>query len=57
MVSDIGVPSSCVAGPRVAADLLLPLSGFAVVGDYEDATIKTAQATAYEQMLKWIRDH
>ncbi|POS74017.1 dienelactone hydrolase [Diaporthe helianthi] len=31
--------------------------GFAVVGDYEDATIKTAQGTAFEQMLKWLKDH
>ena len=31
-------------------------SGFAVVGEYEDASIKDAQATAYEQMLKWIKD-
>ncbi|KAK4191219.1 Alpha/Beta hydrolase protein [Podospora australis] len=31
--------------------------GFAVVGEYEDSNIKTAQATAYEQMLKWIQDH
>ncbi|KAJ9156319.1 Alpha/beta-hydrolase [Pleurostoma richardsiae] len=31
--------------------------GFAVVGDYDDATIKEAQTTAYEQMLNWLRDH
>ncbi|KAK4104291.1 alpha/beta-hydrolase [Parathielavia hyrcaniae] len=31
--------------------------GFAVVGEYEDANIKVAQATAYEQMLKWINEH
>ncbi|KAH6655620.1 dienelactone hydrolase family protein [Truncatella angustata] len=31
--------------------------GFAVVGDYADAHIKDAQATAYEQMLKWIKEH
>ncbi|KUI59623.1 Protein AIM2 [Cytospora mali] len=31
--------------------------GFAVVGDYEDDTIRTAQSTAYEQMLKWLKDH
>ncbi|KAL1878163.1 hypothetical protein Daus18300_002079 [Diaporthe australafricana] len=31
--------------------------GFAVVGDYEDATIKTAQSTAFDQMLKWLKDH
>ncbi|KAL0942487.1 dienelactone hydrolase family protein [Colletotrichum truncatum] len=31
--------------------------GFAVVGDYQDASIKDAQATAYEQMLKWIKEH
>ncbi|KAL2264694.1 hypothetical protein VTJ83DRAFT_7204 [Remersonia thermophila] len=31
--------------------------GFAVVGEYEDANIKEAQATAFEQMLKWINEH
>ncbi|CAJ2502860.1 Uu.00g102540.m01.CDS01 [Anthostomella pinea] len=31
--------------------------GFAVYGDYEDANIKDAQATAHEQMLKWIKEH
>ncbi|KAK4230231.1 protein AIM2 [Podospora fimiseda] len=31
--------------------------GFAVVGEYEDANIKIAQATAFDQMLKWIQDH
>ncbi|KAF4464447.1 hypothetical protein FALBO_8711 [Fusarium albosuccineum] len=31
--------------------------GFAVVGEYQDAAIKDAQATAYEQMLRWIQSH
>ncbi|OAA77170.1 Dienelactone hydrolase [Akanthomyces lecanii RCEF 1005] len=31
--------------------------GFAVVGEYAEANIKEAQATAYEQMLKWIKEH
>ncbi|KAI0406418.1 Alpha/Beta hydrolase protein [Xylaria palmicola] len=31
--------------------------GFAVVGDYIDTNIKEAQATAYEQMLKWLNEH
>ncbi|KAI5860176.1 alpha/beta-hydrolase [Durotheca rogersii] len=31
--------------------------GFAVVGDYDDAHIKDAQATAFEQMLKWVKGH
>lgn len=31
--------------------------GFAVVGAYPDASITEAQATAYEQMLKWIKEH
>ncbi|KAL1837883.1 hypothetical protein VTJ49DRAFT_3287 [Mycothermus thermophilus] len=31
--------------------------GFAVVGEYQDANIKEAQATAFEQMLKWINEH
>lgn len=31
--------------------------GFAVVGSYADASISDAQAVAYEQMLKWIKEH
>ncbi|ROV96816.1 hypothetical protein VMCG_07899 [Cytospora schulzeri] len=31
--------------------------GFAVVGDYDDVGIKDAQGTAFEQMLKWLKDH
>ncbi|KAM5352483.1 hypothetical protein ACJ41O_005206 [Fusarium nematophilum] len=31
--------------------------GFAVVGEYQDTAIKDAQATAYEQMLKWLQSH
>jgi dienelactone hydrolase len=31
--------------------------GFAVFGDYEEAHIKDAQTTAFEQMLKWIKEH
>ncbi|KAK0635552.1 Alpha/Beta hydrolase protein [Bombardia bombarda] len=31
--------------------------GFAVVGDYDDAQIKSAQETAFDQMLKWIQEH
>ncbi|KAL2115712.1 hypothetical protein VTJ04DRAFT_9967 [Mycothermus thermophilus] len=31
--------------------------GFAVVGEYQEAHIKEAQATAFEQMLKWINEH
>ncbi|KAL2148323.1 hypothetical protein VTH82DRAFT_2243 [Thermothelomyces myriococcoides] len=31
--------------------------GFAVVGDYDDPNIKVAQATAFDQMLKWINEH
>ncbi|KAI9167699.1 Hydrolase tropI [Paramyrothecium foliicola] len=31
--------------------------GFAVVGEYQDPNIQEAQATAFDQMLKWIRDH
>ena len=37
--------------------LLTKHLGFAVVGEYEDNTIKEAQAQAFEQMLKWIKDH
>ncbi|CAK7234262.1 hypothetical protein SCUCBS95973_008876 [Sporothrix curviconia] len=31
--------------------------GFAVFGDYADESIKLAQATAFGQMLKWLKDH
>ncbi|OIW31587.1 alpha/beta-hydrolase [Coniochaeta ligniaria NRRL 30616] len=31
--------------------------GFAVVGEYDDDHIKLAQITAYEQMLKWLKEH
>ncbi|KAG6020711.1 hypothetical protein E4U41_002754 [Claviceps citrina] len=31
--------------------------GFAVVGSYADASISEAQATAYSQMLKWLKEH
>ncbi|KAM7190706.1 alpha/beta-hydrolase [Naviculisporaceae sp. PSN 640] len=31
--------------------------GFAVVGEYDDEHIKSAQETAFEQMLKWIKEH
>ncbi|KAI0144015.1 dienelactone hydrolase family protein [Hypoxylon sp. NC0597] len=31
--------------------------GFAVIGDYDDANIKDAQITAFEQMLRWIKEH
>ncbi|KAI1107136.1 alpha/beta-hydrolase [Jackrogersella minutella] len=31
--------------------------GFAVIGDYDDANIKDAQVTAFEQMLKWVKEH
>ncbi|KAG6004027.1 hypothetical protein E4U54_000604 [Claviceps lovelessii] len=31
--------------------------GFAVVGSYASASISEAQATAYDQMLRWIKEH
>ncbi|KAK3360271.1 Alpha/Beta hydrolase protein [Lasiosphaeria hispida] len=31
--------------------------GFAVVGEYDNDNIKQAQVTAFEQMLKWIKEH
>ncbi|PMD56884.1 alpha/beta-hydrolase [Hyaloscypha bicolor E] len=31
--------------------------GFGVVGEYEDAEIKTAQAEAFDQMLAWLKTH
>lgn len=31
--------------------------GFGVVGEYEDAKIKVAQAEAFDQMLAWLDSH
>ncbi|KAI1332898.1 Alpha/Beta hydrolase protein [Xylariaceae sp. FL0255] len=31
--------------------------GFAVVGEYESTTVKEAQITAHEQLLKWLKEH
>lgn len=31
--------------------------GFAVIGEYEDAKIKTAQTEAFDQMLGWLKAH
>ncbi|KAL8692425.1 MAG: hypothetical protein Q9218_002546 [Villophora microphyllina] len=31
--------------------------GFAVVGEYNDATIEDAQKAAFEQMLSWLKSH
>ncbi|KAK0741257.1 Alpha/Beta hydrolase protein [Schizothecium vesticola] len=31
--------------------------GFAVVGEYDDVNIQSAQSTAFAQMLKWIKEH
>ncbi|SPN97417.1 uncharacterized protein DNG_00931 [Cephalotrichum gorgonifer] len=31
--------------------------GFAVVGQYDDEGIKEAQETAYDQMLRWVKEH
>lgn len=50
----VSLPFSVVPLAGIRADLY---EGFAVVGDYEDPTIKTAQSTAFEQMLKWLKDH
>lgn len=54
-----GVPHGEPRFPRHVALLVLADTdlGFAVVGQYQDSSIKDAQATAYEQMLKWVQDH
>lgn len=58
-----GVPHGKIPMHSQVAPLSLILrltnlySGFAVVGDYEDVTIKEAQSTAHEQLVKWLRDH
>lgn len=49
-----GEPRSSYTAQLVFADTD---SGFAVVGEYQDQSIKDAQTTAYEQMLKWVQNH
>lgn len=31
--------------------------GFAVVGEYDDPKIQEAQASAFEQMIRWLKTH
>jgi dienelactone hydrolase len=55
-----GVPhgmSSSSSFSLPSAFLKYSLPGFAVVGEYDDDHIKLAQITAYEQMLKWLKEH
>ena len=33
------------------------ISGFAVVGNYTEPHIKEAQASAFDQMLSWLKKH
>jgi len=35
----------------------LIITGFAVVGDYQDASIQEAQRNAFDQMLAWLGSH
>ena len=50
--------SSLVVYPRVEGHFSDRVrTGFAVVGAYQDSAISDAQATAYEQILKWIQEH
>ncbi|ETR99876.1 alpha/beta-hydrolase [Trichoderma reesei RUT C-30] len=35
----------------------VPHAGFAVTGQYQESAIMDAQVTAYEQMLKWLKEH
>lgn len=41
-------------GPKSSANAL---TGFAVVGEYEDPKIMDAQKAAFEQMLSWLKSH
>lgn len=50
MVKEQGVENEFKTYPGVP-------HGFAVVGEYEDAKIKTAQSEAFEQMLSWLKAH
>jgi len=53
-----GVPhGKCLSYAQLLYETSLTQAGFAVVGEYDDPTIKMAQATAYDQMLKWLNDH
>lgn len=37
--------------------MLTLISGFAVLGDYEDSKITSEQQIAYGQMLGWLQTH
>lgn len=52
-----GVPHGEYLSMNIPSSSLTPDAGFAVVGEYQDSSIKDAQSTAYEQMLKWVQNH
>lgn len=53
-----GVPHGTFAIKHTYYCFTDPLSsGFAVYGDYDSATIKDAQQSAFQQILSWIKSH
>jgi dienelactone hydrolase len=50
-------PNTLQYAQHRASALLIFHPGFAVVGEYEDEKIISAQLTAHEQMLKWLKEH
>jgi dienelactone hydrolase len=52
-----GVPHGEFTPSSSSKNRRITVAGFAVVGVYEDQSIRDAQATAYDQMLKWLQNH
>jgi hypothetical protein len=55
-----GVPhgkSQCLTMAILEEEADNVISGFAVVGDYKESHIKDAQASAFDQMLSWLKKH
>jgi len=52
-----GVPHGESHNPCSLKGGRLTCAGFAVVGEYQDTSIKEAQAQSYDQMLNWLKSH
>jgi dienelactone hydrolase len=53
-----GVPHGELAPNHYERSIFcLAITGFAVAGQYQESNIMDAQVTAYEQMLRWLKDH
>ena len=53
-----GVPHGNFSSIHYVCSIISDLEvGFAVAGDYQEAHIKEAQSSAFEQMLRWLKAH